>query len=67
MTQAPAAVPRHRFEPQDSRGRSRGGDRPFPVIRSGPMDIIIGTVEAFVLAGVLGVASLATAGVLHIG
>ncbi len=31
------------------------------------MDMIIGTVEAFVLAGVLGIASFATAGVLHIG
>ncbi len=31
------------------------------------MDMIFGTIEAFVLAGVLGVASLATAGVLHIG
>ena len=31
------------------------------------MDIIIGTVEAFVLAGVLGIANLATAGVLHVG
>ncbi len=31
------------------------------------MDMIIGTIEAFVLAGVLSVASLATAGVLHIG
>ena len=31
------------------------------------MDIIIGTVEAFVRAGVRGVASRATAGVLHIG
>jgi hypothetical protein len=35
--------------------------------RSRPRTIIIDTVEAFVLAGVLGVASLATAGVLHIG
>ena len=31
------------------------------------MDMILGTVEAFVLAGILGIASLATAGVLHIG
>ena len=31
------------------------------------MDIIIGAVEAFVLAGVFGVASLVTAGVLHVG
>ncbi len=31
------------------------------------MDMILGTVEAFVLAGILGVASLATAGVLHVG
>lgn len=31
------------------------------------MDIIIGTVEAFVLAGVLGLASLATAGMVHFG
>ena len=31
------------------------------------MDMILGTVEAFVLAGLLGVASLATAGVLHVG
>ncbi len=31
------------------------------------MDMIIGAVEAFVLAGILGMASLATAGVLHIG
>ena len=31
------------------------------------MDMIIGSVLAFVLAGFLGVASLATAGVLHIG
>lgn len=31
------------------------------------MGILIGTVEAFVLAGVLSIASLATAGVLHIG
>ncbi len=31
------------------------------------MDVIIGTIEAFVLAGILGIASLATAGVLHVG
>ena len=31
------------------------------------MGILIGIVEAFVLAGVLSIASLATAGVLHIG
>jgi hypothetical protein len=31
------------------------------------MDMIIGTVEAFVLAGVLGVASLMTHGLLQIG
>ncbi len=31
------------------------------------VDVIIGTAEAFVLAGILGIASLVTAGVLHIG
>ena len=31
------------------------------------MDMILGIVEAFVLAGVLGIASLVSAGVLHIG
>ena len=31
------------------------------------MDLILGTAEAFVLAGLFGLASLATAGVLHIG
>ncbi len=31
------------------------------------MDMIIGTVEAFVLAGILSIASLVTAGLLHVG
>lgn len=48
-------------------GATRGGRMHSAVFWSRPMDIIIDTVEAFVLAGVLGVASLATAGVLHIG
>ena len=49
-------------------GTGPRGPRAFDIALEHPqMDMIIGTVEAFVLAGILGVASLATAGVLHIG